>query len=199
MKSFTLSQRNQRRERISPLHLRLPVAIPSDIEISLKNQMFEVLNQTPFEKLSFSIQTFRRNIDRFNVTNNDRERVSKMNMFVNVGFIKSFDLKEEMFDVFIFGSVANDISKFKKPAIEIVYTDDRDGNLKVINRFNIIDLEQVYTPTKPLFKKDQMIRVTDVKTHISNVEDALEESSEDISYTDGSLGVPLSDAAVVMK
>ena len=197
MKSYTLSQKSAKYQKENaPLYMRLPLVLPVDIDESLKDEIYDVLLSTPFAKLSIPIQTFRNNIARFknDTTNNTRER-SRKNMFVNVGFIQSFTESTEedsnkngYFNVFIFGSTANDISKLYKPAIELVYTDDRSRNLKVINKFNIISLSEPMVDVnkyKPKDEEESTIRF------VSRNEP--EELEDDPKYSDGPLSAPIGD------
>ena len=195
MKSYTLSQKNAKYQREnSPLYMRLPLVLPEDIDESLRDEIFDVLLSTPFAKLSIPIQTFRTNIARFKNDAANKER-SRKNMFVNVGFIQNFTESTEedsnkngYFNVFIFGSTANDISKLYKPAIELVYTDDRSRNLKVINKFNIISLSEPMVDVnkyKPKDEEESTIRF------VSRNPDEEEEDSP--KYSDGPLSAPIGD------
>lgn len=137
-KSYTNQRNAKPRERSQQLMLDLPVALPNNIKDNIKNEIFEVVSATPFQKLSISVTGYQRDVEDEAFNKNDR-RPSNPDRTTNIGFVKSFDPETNMFHVIIFERYAKAVTNFSKAAMEIIYADNYNGLIR-ISKFNIIDL-----------------------------------------------------------
>lgn len=101
-----------------------------DIEYS-KDQLLEILTSVPFSKISIPVYTF-----KSLVFAND----SKGTMVV--GFIKSFDIEKEVFEVVIYGNYVECVSKFENVVINPrVFINEETGDVKNIIALDIVPVE----------------------------------------------------------
>ena len=102
-----------------------PESVVTDIET--------VLATTPFDKISFPITTYKSYLDKR--IPDDDNRVSA------VGYVKGYDTEKKLFTVIIFNGVAETITKFEQPILEVVFS-SRDNKLNIITRMNIVPTEE---------------------------------------------------------
>lgn len=137
MKSYT-NQQNAKPRNNGPqqIILTVPMALPSNIQENVEEDILEVLAKTPFNRLSIQLTGYSKIVEP---DNNDR-RGQKADKTSNIGFVKDFDINKNMFNVLVFERFAKVIQGFLSPAVEIIYVDNYRG-LTRISKFNLIDLD----------------------------------------------------------
>ena len=104
--------------------------LPSSIPTKIKNEILEIIKSARFDKLSFSLSTYRKLIDK--QVDDDDERIN------TVGFIKDFDAETNTFRVGIFSGSRETIEGFVNPIITPLYnTINKGNNLGVITKLII--------------------------------------------------------------
>ena len=104
--------------------------LPSSIPTKIKNEIIDIIKSTRFDKLSFSLSTYRKLLDK--QVDDDDERIS------TVGFIKDFDPETNTFRVGVFSGNKDIIESFVNPIITPIYNTTNKGNsLGVITKLII--------------------------------------------------------------
>ena len=129
IKSYHTTQKNNRREQRPGSQLKLKVILPSDITESLSEEIFDVLVNTRFNKISIPVNTYRHYTD---------PNTPDDNKVITVGFIKSYDAEEKTFNIVIFNNNIEAVGKIANPAAEIVYS-EYHGKLGTITKINIVE------------------------------------------------------------
>ena len=137
MKSYT-NQQNAKPRNNGPqqIILTIPMALPSNIQENVEEDILEVLAKTPFNKLSIQLTGYSKIVE----PNNNDHRGQKADKTSNIGFVKDFDINKNMFNVLVFERFAKVVQGFLSPAVEIIYVDNYRG-LARISKFNLIDLD----------------------------------------------------------
>jgi len=136
VKSYSYQKKRNNRSQVpSNLVLRLPIALPENIDEALEDQIFSLLGDTQFDKIPVLVyaKAYDLGIDSSN---------GRGPSYVKVGYIKKFTVENEStgyFEVSIYNRNAENIKKFKHPAIELEYNDYNNNTLLNIVRFNVID------------------------------------------------------------
>lgn len=137
VKSYSYQKKRNNRPQVpSNLVLRLPIALPENIDEALEDQIFSLLGDTQFDKIPVLVyaKAYDLGIDSGN---------SRGPSYVKVGYIKKFTVVDDeatgYFEVSIYNRNAENIKKFKHPAIELEYNDYNNNTLLNIVRFNVID------------------------------------------------------------
>lgn len=135
VKSYSYQKKRNNRPQVpSNLVLRLPIALPENIDEALEDQIFSLLGDTQFDKIPVLVYTkaYDLGIDSGN---------GRGPSYVKVGYIKKFTIVDGLgyFEVSIYNRNAENIKKFKYPAIELEYNDYNNNTLLNIVRFNVID------------------------------------------------------------
>ena len=196
-KSFT-NQRNakSREQRPQQLVMDLPVALPNNIKDAVKQDIYEVVAATPFQKLSIPVTAYQRDVEDEVYSNNGRK--PNPDRTTNIGFVKKFE--DDSFQVIVFERYAKAVSSFATPAIEIIYADNYNG-LARISKFNIIDLGDKKPNKDKKFdeapKADK--RETDNTTPEAPVEEAVEVVEEPKPAGEEPLTVPIADMMADMN
>lgn len=112
--------------------IELGFYLPPEASDDLVEEVNNVLASTPFSKISFPITTYKSYVDK-RVPETD-------NKVTAVGYIKSYNAETKMFTVIIFSGIAETITKFEQPVLEVIYS-EHDGKLGVITRMNIVPTE----------------------------------------------------------
>ena len=132
-KSFS----NSKKQRPASNHLtvKIPMILPEDISEKVENEIFDVLENTRFNKIPMQLSAYRRDLGNAYQGNEDKS--------ISIGFIKSFHPGDEntdaSFTVIIFGKYADSVKDFINPAVEVAYM-ERNDELTTITKFNIIPL-----------------------------------------------------------
>ena len=104
---------------------------------NIKNEIIDVLKNTPFNKISIPVASYK------NIVNPEDADNTKN---LTVGFIKSFNEEDYKFKVVVFNKFKEAINKLEDSVIEITYTErtDKSGNVSLgtIIKFNIISIEK---------------------------------------------------------
>lgn len=104
--------------------------LPSSIPTKIKNEILEIIKDAKFDKLSYSLSTYRKLIDK--QIDDDDERIN------TVGFIKDFNPETNTFKVGIFAGSRDIIEEFVNPIITPLYnTVNKGNNLGVITKLII--------------------------------------------------------------
>ena len=134
-KSFSNSKKQQQRSASSHLTVKIPMILPDDVSEKVENEIFDVLENTRFNKIPMQLSAYRRDLGNAYQGNEDKS--------ISIGYIKSFHPGDEntdaSFTVIIFGKYADSVKDFINPAVEVVYI-DRNDELTTITKFNIIPL-----------------------------------------------------------
>ena len=112
-------------------HLKVGIVIPDGTSEEVLNEILEVLEKTPFNKVSVPISTYRYLVED-NIADDD-------NRVITVGYIKSFDAENHEFNVVVFGANKPAIDEFVNPALELVFS-EYNNKLGVITKFNVVPL-----------------------------------------------------------
>ena len=137
------SNQKNRRQRPENLVIRVKAVLPDNISSNVKNQITEVLASTKFSKLPINIFVPSKLV--FPETGNDEHKPFRRgNNFISAGFIRNYFIEDKSFEIMVFSKYAEGVSKFKTPAIEIIFMEVGDELVNIV-RFNIIDVDEVQT------------------------------------------------------
>lgn len=112
--------------------IELGFYVSPDTPETIVDEIEEAFSITPFDKISFPITTYKSYLDKR--IPEDDNRVSA------VGYVKDYDIEKGLFTVVIFNSIAEIITKFEQPVLEVIFS-SRDDKLGVITRLNIVPTE----------------------------------------------------------
>ena len=140
IKSYT-NQKNAKARPAKPriLNLTCPVALPNNISDKVQDQIFEVLNVTPFKALSIAVCAYSKDVRDPGFERKDGKPV-RDDKPVNIGYIRKYDPKTNTFTISIMERYVRFVEGFINPAVEVAYAETYYGEFKNINRFNLIAL-----------------------------------------------------------
>lgn len=154
MRSF--STQRSTRTRPETTYVKLKIALPDNIQPSVKTALYELLTTTKFNMLPIQVMTYRNVLGMPKIQPREDGRPIKPRP-IPIGIIRSFDKDTDEFNVMVFGGMAERVKDIMNPMLEIVYS-EVGTELRGISRFNLISLganNYSYDPNSEDAKDDQ--------------------------------------------
>lgn len=140
MNNYRNNERNQNRRgynnkkankqpKVNPNEIKIPLYLPVDLNDGVKNEIYDVLESTKFDKISIPLGIYR------NLIEDCEEGDTRV---CTIGYIRSYDAESAVFTVVLFSKYANMVKELgmNNLVLELMFNTYND-TLRTITKFNI--------------------------------------------------------------
>lgn len=122
-------------------YLELEAVITQETSDEVTDQIFKILDKTPFNKISFPLSTYRQYLE--DGVPEDDTRVT------TIGYIKKYDSASKKFTVIVFSNFMATIKAYENPMVEVKFIES-NGKLACITKLNVVPTEAAEVDEDPV-------------------------------------------------